>query len=166
LEQYVDKLHQALESAFSAVRQKSRKSAEENKRRYDKKARIRAFSEGQLVLLRREPVRLGLYTKWVRKYEGPFQILKKLGEVNYLIRRRSSGKESVAHVDRLREWRVNAPNRKRNRPVVNPVADDISDDGLLHDPIRRSRRTAERRQVQKPTDATSKSIGCSFVYIV
>jgi hypothetical protein len=139
--QYVDKLHCALELAFSTVRQKSRDEARKRKATYDKHVRQRKFAVGQNVLVRREPVRPGLYPKWVRKFEGPYKVLAVFNDVNYLVRRAPAGKQRVVHVDRMRKWRPDVVTAAE--PVVAAVDEgDAFDATLMYEPLRKSRRLA------------------------
>jgi transposase InsO family protein len=153
---HVDKLHCALELAFSAVRQKSRDEARKRKAAYDRKVRQKKFAVGQSVLVRREPVRPGLYPKWVRKFEGPYKVLAVLSDVNYLVRRAPAGKQRVVHVDRMRRWRkFHATATAAATAVVAAVdatanEDNGIDDSLVYDPLRRSRRQAAKAAAGQP----------------
>jgi transposase InsO family protein len=99
---YVNKLHETLCEVYEAARLTSASAAESRKRRYDERVKSVEFKEGESVLLRRESLKPGEFKKWVLQYEGPFAVIRRFNDVNYVIKRLPAGEERTVHVDRLR----------------------------------------------------------------
>jgi hypothetical protein len=99
---YVNKLHKTMAEAYEVARTTSAGASERNKRAYDAKVRCIEFQAGDAVLLRREALKPGEYRKWTLLYEGPFTVVRKLSDVNYVIKREPVGEERTVHVDRLK----------------------------------------------------------------
>lgn len=70
------------------------------KTRYDKKARAVNFIKGERVWFYNPRRFIGKSPKLQRDWEGPFVIIRKLGDVVYSIRRKG-GKLKIVHADRL-----------------------------------------------------------------
>ena len=102
--EYKDKLTESLQKLYETARKRSQTAASARKLRYDGRVKSRSFAEGDLVLMLYDRFKPGMSKKWSRQYIGPFLIVKKLNEVNYVVRRRSNGKTSVVHVDRLKPY--------------------------------------------------------------
>jgi len=149
---YVDALHQQLSSVYDSARRRSLKAALKRKAVYDNAVRAKCFEVGQLVLLRIEPCKSGLYNKWRLNYEGPFIVKQKLNSVNYIIARLNGSKPRIVHVDRLRHCQKSTPRcplnparrRSGGRRASETTATDRADAGdatdFISDPLRRSRR--------------------------
>lgn len=141
---HADKLHQELAKVYEAARKRSANEAIKRKKAYDLGVKIVKFAEGQRVLLRREPGRPGLFRKWVRRFEGPFVICRQLSDVNFIIRREPSGREQIAHVDRLRCWKTGPTPAATVDSTTSAMLNDESID-LTQDPLRRSVRQRKRK---------------------
>jgi hypothetical protein len=151
-EKYVDAMHRQLSSVYDSARLKSLKAALKRKTVYDNAVREKHFEVGQLVLLRIEPCKPGLYSKWRLNYEGPFIVKQKLNSVNYIIARLNGSKPRVVHVDRLRHCLKTAPrcqlNPARRREERRRASDTATADradamdatDFISDPLRRSIR--------------------------
>ena len=100
--EYVNKLHQALSETYETARLNSEKAAKSRKRTYDEKVKVKEFRDGDKVLLRREAFKPGTYKKWTLQYEGPYVVVRKLNDVNYVVKRLPNGVEKTVHIDRLR----------------------------------------------------------------
>jgi transposase InsO family protein len=144
IEKYVDAMHERLSSVYGTARQKSLKAALKRKIVYDRAVKQKSFDIGQLVLLRIEPCKPGLYNKWRLNFEGPFLVKQKLSSVNYVITRLNGSKPRVVHVDRLRHCSKTAPRRqltavrRRSGGRQASEAGDVTD--FISDPLRRSVR--------------------------
>jgi len=58
----------------------------ESKRRFDKKHSAVNFNVGDLVLIANFTRTVGKVSKWLRKWYGPFEIIKVMGPINYIVK--------------------------------------------------------------------------------
>jgi ribosomal protein L20 len=72
-----------------------------NKRRYDRKARLRSFKEGDYVYLYKPAVRPGLSRKFNQFWSGPFRVAAKRSDLNYELLV-NQGRKFVVHVNRIK----------------------------------------------------------------
>ena len=82
---YVDALQDRLYKAYSSTRWVLKKHAEANKRKYDVRVCPKQYQVGDLVRVFNPRHLTGKQNKWARKYEGPYEVSKLMGEVNLLI---------------------------------------------------------------------------------
>jgi transposase InsO family protein len=101
---YVDKQLELLSDAYWRVRENLNTSVLTNKRFYDEAAHRLTFSVGDWVWFYKPRQQTGKYPRWSRYYSGPFRIMKRLGEVNYVIQQRSTSAQIVTHVDKLKKY--------------------------------------------------------------
>src|SRR6185436_15632964 len=76
---------------------------------YNPKVHFRHFDKGDLVLLywpRRLPKRS---PKWQLWYTGPFQVEKRLTDINYVVRRSPRANPQIVHVDKLKKYYGHVP---------------------------------------------------------
>jgi hypothetical protein len=71
------------------------------KKYYDRSVKECSFKQNELVLLKIFHVQTG---KFYMRWEGPFMVVDKLSEVNYVIRHQEDNFQIVVHVNRLRKW--------------------------------------------------------------
>ncbi len=98
---YVLKMREKLDQLSSRAHQHLAQAQTRQKTWYDRTARSRTFMSGQKVLLLLPSSESSLLAKW----QGPFKVLRKVGEVTYEIsmpdRRRS---KQIFHVNLLKQW--------------------------------------------------------------
>ena len=71
---------------------------------YNKSARSRKFSKGDQVLI----ILPTDTNKWIAQWQGPYQVIKKIGNVNYQINMHDRQKRKrIFHVNMLRPWYSN-----------------------------------------------------------
>ena len=101
---YVEWVRRAIASAHDFARQHLEKSAVRQKRGYDVYAKDRVpFVEGDLVRYYHYPTRQA--NKFGLPWLGPYEVIKKIGPVDYQIRLQSNPrKESIVHVDKLKPY--------------------------------------------------------------
>ncbi|UYV69962.1 hypothetical protein LAZ67_7001332 [Cordylochernes scorpioides] len=99
IENYLDKIAWTRQ----AVINNTEKTQERMKRNYDKKHNERIYEPGHLVAVWTPVRKIG---KLLRKYFGPYRILKKLSNVNYLIEPEyNPGQDPlIVHVSRLKPY--------------------------------------------------------------
>ncbi|UYV61969.1 K02A2.6-like [Cordylochernes scorpioides] len=76
------------------------------KRNYDKKHNEKIYEPGHLVAVWTPVRKIGKCEKLLRKYFGPYRILKKLSNVNYLIEPKDNPGQDplIVHVSRLKPY--------------------------------------------------------------
>ncbi|UYV78594.1 hypothetical protein LAZ67_16002094, partial [Cordylochernes scorpioides] len=79
---------------------------ERMKKNYDKKHMERSYEPGELVAVWTPIRKIGKCEKLLRKYFGPYRILKKLSNVNYLIEPKDNPGQDplIVHVSRLKPY--------------------------------------------------------------
>ena len=100
---YADELEERLKQAYSDVRRHLGVAATRNKRRYDMRVKPEAFKVGEKVLYFSPRKYQGYQDKWLRKFTGPFEIIKLLGPVNVVLRKSTKSTPFTTHVDKLRK---------------------------------------------------------------
>lgn len=96
---YVEWLKEAMQNAFDFAHENLQNSFQKQKRYYDTKLKIRSFEPKTLVLRWYPPEanqKLGL------GWTGPYEVVRKLSDITYEIKRCSDGKLKIVHVDHLK----------------------------------------------------------------
>ncbi|KFD69273.1 hypothetical protein M514_18422 [Trichuris suis] len=88
-----------------------RRSQEKQKRHYDGRRRHGVqFQQGELVLVRRHVRKVGRSEKLMPRFIGPFQVVRRLSDVNYLVaslpsvRKRRVKSRFVVHISQLKSF--------------------------------------------------------------
>ena len=76
-----------------------------NKRAYDVAVKPASFQPGDMVWYFCPRARLGTSPKWTRFYRGPYQVIKRINDINYVIRATAKSRPIVVHVNKLRACR-------------------------------------------------------------
>ncbi|UYV80845.1 K02A2.6-like [Cordylochernes scorpioides] len=102
IENYLDKIAWTRQVVFN----NTEKTQERMKRNYDKKHNEKMYEPGHLVAVWTPVRKIGKCEKLLRQYFGPYRILKKLSNVNYLIEPKDNpGQEPlIVHVSRLKPY--------------------------------------------------------------
>ena len=102
VEWWIKKLGDKLKAVREVISAKDGIAKERMKKYYDKKAVLRNFDEGSLVLLRTPDLRGKLEDQW----DGPFEIAWKVEEVTneIVVPGRRTGKRRV-HINMLKQWK-------------------------------------------------------------
>jgi len=87
------------------MREYSGKQVERMKTNYDASIKPRQFEVGAFVLLFTPQRKKNVYGRWHVAWQGPFRVMKKLNQSNYVIQRSSRSRSFVVHGDRLRDYR-------------------------------------------------------------
>ncbi|UYV73410.1 hypothetical protein LAZ67_10003088 [Cordylochernes scorpioides] len=82
------------------------KTQERMKKNYDKKHMERSYEPGELVAVWTPIRKIGKCEKLLRKYFGPYRLLKKLSNVNYLIEPKDNPGQDplIVHVSRIKPY--------------------------------------------------------------
>ena len=101
---YAYQTRQLMAEAHALVREHSGKCAEVMKRRYDAGVKSTGFDVGSLVWYFCPRARPGTSPKWTRFYSGPFRIVRKLNDVNYVIQLSPRSRAMVVHINKLKPY--------------------------------------------------------------
>ena len=99
-----------MKQAYSLVREHLGVAAERMKRQYDLRVRPQKFQREQWVLYYNPRKFQGRQQKWERKY-SPYLVVKALPPVNYLIQKTRHSRPIITHVDKLKGWETNNPQK-------------------------------------------------------
>ena len=100
---HVLSMREKLEKMAGLVQENLAKAQEQQKHWYDQNARQRELKAGDQVLVLLPTSTHKLLAQW----QGPYQVLKRVGEVNYLVDMHDHRKRRrVFHINMLREWSV------------------------------------------------------------
>ena len=103
---YVLKLRSRMAEMAEVVRQNMAEGQKRQKEWYDKEARLREFEVGDTVLVLLPTSTSKLLAKW----QGPFQITKRMGLVNYQVDMLDRRKRfRIFHVNMLKEYHLRPP---------------------------------------------------------
>ncbi|UYV66312.1 K02A2.6-like [Cordylochernes scorpioides] len=102
IENYLDKIARTRQVVIN----NTEKTQERMKRNYDKKHNEKIYEPGHLVAVWTPVRKIGKCEKLLRKYFGPYRILKKLSNVNYLIEPKDNPGQDplIVHVSRLKPY--------------------------------------------------------------
>ncbi|UYV77620.1 hypothetical protein LAZ67_15001754 [Cordylochernes scorpioides] len=106
IENYLDKIARRERETRQVVINNTEKTQERMKRNYDKKHDEKIYEPGHLVAVWTPVRKIGKCEKQLRKYFGPYRILKKLSNVNYLIEPKDNPGQDplIVHVSRLKPY--------------------------------------------------------------
>ena len=123
----LENLKSSLKFAYESVRKANRKSHLNNKRLYDRKAKLRSFEIGDLVYLYNPARKPGQCHKFHKPWTGPFKVTAKISDLNYEIVSLNH-KKQIVHVNRLKEthnqeaWNPKPERKlKRTRKTVTQI---------------------------------------------
>ena len=154
--------------AIEASKENLKKAQDYQKRHYDTKARPISFNIGDLVLLREGKTLTG---KFYFRYDGPYEIAKKISNKNYAIKQVGTTHEFVVSTDRLKKFGKRQENEQidkndksndtqmetvRGRDENSPR--DAGQEGAQHQPPKRGR---PRKQLNPPPTPLKKGIRTS-----
>jgi hypothetical protein len=102
MDEFVEHKVQVMRDSYELVRQHLGTSLQRAKKYYDVKARPTTFTPGEWVwhycprrYLQRSP-------KWQKNYDGPFLVIRKINNVNYVIQKTKKSAAFVTHIDKLK----------------------------------------------------------------
>jgi len=102
MSKFVKRQLSTLRQAYELTREHLGHAAHRRKHHYDLRTRSHKYPVGSWVWVYVPRRRTGQYQKWRSLYEGPFQVEKHLGPVNYLVRRGTKSRPWIVHVDKLK----------------------------------------------------------------
>ena len=104
---YVENLKKRLLTAHEEARKNLKTSNVYQKRQYDLKAKKRSLESGQAVWVYEPTRKVGVCHKLTSKWKGPFIIIKRLDDTNYVVKKCPKKPGKVFHIDRLLPYKGN-----------------------------------------------------------
>ena len=101
-ESYVDDAFRGLQYSFRHAKDSMDLAREARKSYFDRKAKERVFSVGDKVLVHFPKVPRGVNPKFYKKWRGSYKVVKKIGNLNLLVRASLHSKPILVHVDCVR----------------------------------------------------------------
>jgi len=132
-EEEIEDYAQRMKAKFEQIRNSTIKEyTKVNQLRSDKMktATIREFKPGDLVLLKKNVKIKGRY-KFDTRFEGPYEVIKKLSQVNYQIKKKKGNKTmDVVHIDRIKKYHSNEIDNDNDIPCSEDEGEIIDDKNL------------------------------------
>lgn len=100
--QYIDELKSRLHHAHSVARQHLGVSAKRQKQCYDIKQKLCTYHPGDLVWYQTNISQLHIAPKLRKPYEGPYVVVNRFNDLNYMIQMDPKGKKRVVHHNKLK----------------------------------------------------------------
>ena len=136
---FVQNRNDAFRKAYELVRKSSTAQQRRRNALYNKRVHGPTYQEHEMVLWHYPVVKAGRSPKLASPWRGPYQIIKCLSDVNYLIEEVSTKKQQIVHYDRLKRYHgtsaalTNVPERNvttseiHNEPLGRCDVDDHED---------------------------------------
>ena len=101
---FITDLEEDLQTAYRDVRQNLEVAQRRQKDAYDKGVKHTVYQPGDLVLRYTPQLKLGEGSKFHRQWQGPYEIVKQVTEVTYLVKKVQghSRRSRVVHFNNLR----------------------------------------------------------------
>jgi hypothetical protein len=127
IDEYVLEIANKMRAAYDIVREQLKTNFDRAKTRYDHRIKEVQFAEGEFVWFstpRRKP---GIGKKWQLTTTGPYKIIQKLSQVNFIIQKTPTSAKQIVHLDRLTHyvgslplsWTEKDRERSRRQPENN-----------------------------------------------
>jgi hypothetical protein len=129
---YVEELKTRLQEVYQHAENCRDLKVEKSKIYHDRNIRPVSYEPEDLVLLNKPQVKKGQSKKLAPKWEGPFKIVEKVGQVNYRIKRLNQPKSKIklVHHNRLKRFFGNYSN--------------VLDDSVIEEPTQNPKTTKKR----------------------
>ncbi len=105
INEYKYKQLQILQKAYEKLNLKKNCEKDAYKKHYDKTHKHVEFNVGEKVMLYTPKTEIGLSTKFLAKWSGPYTVITKVSPVNFRIETENKSKNMVVHVQRLKHYR-------------------------------------------------------------
>ena len=122
--EFVDHLKSRKQKAHELARSHLGVVAEREKKRHDFKLNLKQYHQGDLVWVRTDKNQLHITPKLRCAYQGPYLVLHRVNDLDYVIQLNAQGKRQLIHHDRLKpyegqlrlKWSKKALKQFRNSP--------------------------------------------------
>ena len=123
---YIDCLQEKMQHVHRIARRHISSAAQRNKEIYDTKVALNKYSVGSVIWYLSEATcrQVGECQKLMRVYEGPYLIVKKYSEINFLLQLDKKRKTRVTHHNKLKPYEGDDPPswlRKAKRKLSSSV---------------------------------------------
>jgi len=115
---YAQYVRDRMAEANALVRVHARKKTAERKQHYDRVVRPTTFDPGDLVRYYYPRKLKGRSRKWSRYYVGPYRIVKRVNDVNYMIRLNDRTRAIIVHVNKLKPYYEFSRSSEERGPYV------------------------------------------------
>jgi hypothetical protein len=124
VQQHIDTLADRLEEAFRVARENNQSGREKHKEQYDKGTKLIIFQPGEMIYLREMVKGRRGCPKFRLRWKGPYEVLRRLSDLNYLVRV-TRNKEIVVNVNKMKRCHKSVPMVPPSRGgVATPVVDE------------------------------------------
>ena len=103
-DQYALQVTERMRESFRFMREYTGKQTERMKSNYDAAIKQKMFAEGSFVLLFSPLKKRGFFSRWQVTWKGPFHVIKKLNDTNYVLQKSPRSKGFITHGERLKEY--------------------------------------------------------------
>jgi transposase InsO family protein len=123
---YVDKLRKHMQHAHSIARQHLSAAGVRQKEVYDTKLLLNTYKPGDMVWYQTDISQLHIAPKLRKPYEGPYVVVKRVNDLNYVIQLDAKGKRRFVHHNKLKpykgdlrfKWAKSAINRAKSEATL------------------------------------------------
>ena len=99
----ISQMRERVAKVMPLVREHMQKARDAQRREYNRSTKVRLFQGGDRVAV---PVE----SKFLAKWQGPFEVVEKVGEVNYKVHQAGKRKPyQIYHINLLKLWRDREP---------------------------------------------------------
>ena len=103
--EYITSIRDAKQRAYAVAQRCSGRSAQRMKQYYDGKQFLNQYTKGGMVWVLNESRKPGVCQKLVPAYVGPFLVLAKLNDRDYVVQQEDKANPKVVHHDKLKKYR-------------------------------------------------------------
>ena len=121
VDDWVSQKEEAFRQAYELVRRNATTQQRRRNNLYNKRVHGHTYKEGEYVLLHYPAFPVGKSPKFSSPWRGPYEILKRLNDVNYKIKELTTGKVQVVHYGRM---------KRHHGPI--PVASNVQTRKTTH----------------------------------
>ena len=107
--EFVDRLRQRMQHAHDIARRHLSSAAKRSKDLYDTKIALNKYNEGDAVWFLHETREVGVSPKLQHIYEGPYLVVKKHSEMNFLLQLDKEGRTRLVHHNKLKLYKGDYP---------------------------------------------------------
>lgn len=133
LEDYTGEMSQRMRDSYALVRELLQSSFSRMKRRYDSRIKELQLEAGDFVWYYSPRKRPGLGRKWQMTSTGPYQVVRRVNWVNYVISLTPRSRPVMVHIDRLKKYEGTLPTCwTRHKQTEKDAADSADSESTRH----------------------------------
>jgi len=106
-DEYIQQTEDRMRQAYTIVQESLKANFDRSKKRYDDRVKSAQFKVGDLVYYYVPRKHVGKNRKWTLDNRGPFTVIRKINDVNYVIQKSPTANCLIVHIDRLTKCHVN-----------------------------------------------------------